>query len=132
MMKLTVTVPAESSGNVFSYLMARRGLVERQDSDGRLFEIEALVPLVNMFDYADELRSLTQGRASSTLEPHSYAPAPDELLRSFSKDDHFSRKSLSFGSLSQYVLLREQSWPAVLGRLEHGGNVELWPVDSRR
>ena len=83
MMKLTVTVPVESSGNVFSYLMARRGLVERQDSDGRLFEIESLVPLVNMFDYADELRSLTQGRASSTLEPHSYAPAPDEVLRSF-------------------------------------------------
>jgi elongation factor G len=83
LMKLTVTVPSESSGNVFSYLMARRGLVERQDSDGRLFEIGALVPLVNMFDYADELRSLTQGRASSTLEPHSYAPAPDEVLRSF-------------------------------------------------
>ena len=83
MMKLTVTVPSESSGNVFSYLMARRGVIERQDSDGQLFEIGALVPLVNMFDYADELRSLTQGRASSTLEPHSYAPAPDEVLRSF-------------------------------------------------
>jgi elongation factor G len=83
MMKLTVTVPSESSGNVFSYLMARRGAVDRQDSDGRLFEIGALVPLVNMFDYADELRSLTQGRASSTLEPHSYAPAPDDVLRSF-------------------------------------------------
>jgi elongation factor G len=83
MMKLTVTVPSESSGSVFSYLMARRGVVDRQDSDGRLFEIGALVPLVNMFDYADELRSLTQGRASSTLEPHSYAPAPDEVLRSF-------------------------------------------------
>lgn len=83
MMKLTVTVPTESSGAVFGYLMARRGEVYRQDSDGRVFEIGALVPLVNMFDYADELRSLTQGRASSTLEPHSYAPAPDEVLRSF-------------------------------------------------
>lgn len=83
MMKLTVTVPTESSGNVFNYLMARRGLVDRQDSDGRMSEIGALVPLVNMFDYADELRSLTQGRASSSLEPHSYAPAPDEVLRTF-------------------------------------------------
>ena len=83
MMKLMVTVPAESSGNVFSYLMARRAVVERQDSDGRLFEIGALAPLVNMFDYADELRSLTQGRASSTMEPHSYAPAPDDVLRTF-------------------------------------------------
>jgi len=83
MMKLTVSVPTESSGNVFGYLMARRGEIDRQDSDGRLSEIGARVPLVNMFDYADELRSQTQGRASSTLEPHSYAPAPDEVLRSF-------------------------------------------------
>jgi elongation factor G len=82
-MRLSVTVPTESSGNVFAYLIARRGEIDRQDSDGRLVEIGARVPLVNMFDYADELRSLTQGRASSTLEPHSYAPAPDEVLRSF-------------------------------------------------
>jgi elongation factor G len=34
-----------------------------------------------MFDYADALRSLSQGRASSTMEPHSYAPAPDEVLK---------------------------------------------------
>ena len=35
-----------------------------------------------MFNYADELRSLTQGRASSTMEPHAYEPAPDSLLDS--------------------------------------------------
>jgi len=38
---------------------------------------------VKMFDYADELRSLSQGRASSTLEPYAYAPAPDDVLRTF-------------------------------------------------
>ena len=73
----------ESSGSVFAYLMARRGEIDKQDSDGRTVEIGARVPLVTMFDYADELRSLTQGRASSTLEPHAYAPAPDEVLRTF-------------------------------------------------
>jgi elongation factor G len=36
-----------------------------------------------MFDYADKLRSLSQGRASSTMEPHSYAAAPDDVLRGF-------------------------------------------------
>jgi elongation factor G len=36
-----------------------------------------------MFDYADKVRSLTQGRAGSTMEPFSYAAAPDEVLRSF-------------------------------------------------
>jgi elongation factor G len=42
--------------------------------------IEALVPLARMFDYADKVRSLSQGRASSTMEPHAYAAAPDEVL----------------------------------------------------
>jgi elongation factor G len=83
MMKLRVSVPTESSGSVFAYLMARRGEIDKQDSDGRTVEIGARVPLVTMFDYADELRSLTQGRASSTLEPHAYAPAPDDVLRTF-------------------------------------------------
>ena len=36
---------------------------------------------MKMFDYADKVRSLTQGRASYSLEPHSYAPGPDDLLR---------------------------------------------------
>lgn len=83
MMKLTVTVPDESMGAVFSYVNARRGEVQQQNSNGRLSEIIALVPLVKMFDYADELRSLTQGRAGSSMEPHSYAAAPDDVLRSF-------------------------------------------------
>ena len=49
---------------------------------GKLRVIETRVPLRLMFDYADKVRSLSQGRASSTMEPHAYAPAPDELLRS--------------------------------------------------
>ena len=43
-------------------------------------EVRAHVPLVNMFDYADKVRSLSQGRAASTLEPFEYRPAPDEVL----------------------------------------------------
>ena len=83
MMKLTVSVAEESVGNVFSYLMARRAVINHQESNGKVCTIYAYAPLVTMFNYADELRSLTQGRASSTLEPHTYAPAPDELLRTF-------------------------------------------------
>jgi elongation factor G len=48
---------------------------------GNLRVIEAYVPLARMFDYADTVRSLTQGRASYTLEPYRYAPAPPEVLR---------------------------------------------------
>ncbi len=83
MMRLTISTPVDVSGNVFSYLMARRAEVDSQDSDGRNSTIIARAPLVTMFSYADELRSLSQGRASSTMEPHSYAPAPDDVLRTF-------------------------------------------------
>jgi elongation factor G len=41
-----------------------------------------------MFDYADKVASLTQWRASSSMEPHSYAPAPDEVLRSFTNPNY--------------------------------------------
>ena len=49
---------------------------------GKLRVVEATVPLERMFDYAEKVRSLTQGRASWSMEPHSYAPAPDEVLQS--------------------------------------------------
>ena len=54
---------------------------------GNLRTIEAHVPLAKMFDYADAVRSLSQGRASYTLEPHRYAPAPDEVMRQLLGED---------------------------------------------
>ncbi len=80
-MKLVVTVPDEFFGNVLSDLSSRRAIIERTESNGRDSEVEAHVPLAKMFDYADKVRSLSQGRAGSTMEPFAYAPAPPELLR---------------------------------------------------
>ena len=82
-MKVTVTTPAEFVGNILGDLMARRGVVERQESNptGDRFEVDALVPLAKLFDYADKVRSLSQGRAASGMEPHNYEPAPDDVLR---------------------------------------------------
>jgi elongation factor G len=87
-MKLNVTVPDEFLGNVISDLSGRRATIERSESNSKLAEVEAYVPLAKMFDYADKVASLTQGRASSTLEPHTYAPAPDELLKSFTDPEY--------------------------------------------
>jgi elongation factor G len=81
--KLNVGVPDEFLGTVFSYVITRRGEVDKQESDGRYATIEARVPMVKMFDYADELRSLTQGRAAPSLEPYAFAPAPEEVLKGF-------------------------------------------------
>jgi elongation factor G len=79
-MHLEVTVPEEFLGPVTADLSARRADIREILHRGKLRVIEAVVPLSKMFDYADKVRSLSQGRASSTMEPHSYAPAPDEVL----------------------------------------------------
>jgi elongation factor G len=87
-MKLVVAVPDEFLGNVISDLSNRRATIERSESNGRYSEVEAHVPLAKMFDYADKVRSLTQGRSSSTLEPYAYAPAPDDVLRGMMGGDY--------------------------------------------
>ena len=47
------------------------------------------MPLAKMFDYSDKVRSLTQGRASWTMEPQRYAPVPEDVLRGFLNPDEF-------------------------------------------
>ena len=86
-MRLEVTVPEEYLGAVQSDLMVRRAEIDQMLMRGNLRVIEARVPLRLMFDYADRVRSLSQGRASSTMEPHAYAPAPDEVLRGFTNPE---------------------------------------------
>jgi elongation factor G len=83
MMHLEVTVPEEYLGAITADLNARRAEIEQLYTRGKLRVIEVLVPLARMFDYSDKVRSLSQGRASWTMEPHSYAPAPDEVLKGF-------------------------------------------------
>jgi elongation factor G len=81
-MRVRVTTPSEFLGNIIGDLSARRGQIERQEPiGGDLFEVEAFVPLAELFDYADRVRSLSQGRAASTMEPHAYEPAPDKVRR---------------------------------------------------
>jgi elongation factor G len=80
-MRVEVAVPEESLGPVTADLNARRAEIDDSSPRGKWWVVEARAPLAKMFDYADKLRSLSQGRASSTMEPHSYAPAPDDVLR---------------------------------------------------
>jgi len=80
-MRLEVTVPEEYLGPVTADLNARRAEIEQLFTRGKLRVIEAIVPLARMFDYSDKVRSLSQGRAGWTMEPHAYRPAPEETLR---------------------------------------------------
>lgn len=88
-MRLEVTVPENYLGPVTADLNVRRAEITELRSSGNLRIIEASVPLARMFDYADAVRSLTQGRASYSLEPYRYAPAPDEVLRQLLGMDSF-------------------------------------------
>jgi elongation factor G len=79
-MRLEVTVPEEYLGPVTADLNARRAEINKLENRNRVCLVEAHVPLAKMFDYADKVRSLSQGRASSTMEPYAYKPAPPEVL----------------------------------------------------
>jgi elongation factor G len=81
-MRLRVTSPDEFLGNVLGDISARGGQIEETGTlPGSMSEVEALVPLARLFDYADRVRSLSQGRAGQSMEPHSYREAPPDVVR---------------------------------------------------
>jgi elongation factor G len=88
-MHCEVTIPEEYLGPVTADLNARRAEIREVLTRGRLRIIEALVPLRLMFDYSDKVRSLTQGRASWTMEPSAYAPVPEDILRQMLNPEGF-------------------------------------------
>ena len=79
-MKLEVVTPDESLGNITGDLTSRRAIITGTSQRGRLQVIEAEAPLEKMFGYSTAVRSLSQGRASYSMEPLHYAAAPDSML----------------------------------------------------
>ena len=88
-MKVSVIVPDEYLGTVIGDLNSRRGQIQGQESRTGATQIDAHVPLANMFGYATDLRSNTQGRGQYSMEPHSYVEMPksirDKIVESRSK-----------------------------------------------
>jgi elongation factor G len=78
-MRVEVTTSAEFMGDVIGDLNSRRGQVEAVDSRGATEIIRAFVPLSSMFGYVTDLRSMTQGRATSSMEFSHYAEVPASL-----------------------------------------------------
>ncbi|ANI89561.1 translation elongation factor G [Arachidicoccus ginsenosidimutans] len=78
-MKVEVTTPDQYMGDVTGDLNRRRGMMEGMDSRGNAQVIKAKVPLSEMFGYVTQLRSLSSGRAASTMEFDHYAPAPNNI-----------------------------------------------------
>src|SRR5581483_5255834 len=75
-MRLEISTPEEFYGDVLGDISSRRGHVTEYDQRGNLKVIRALVPLANTFGYATDLRSLTQGRASYSMEFDHYEEVP--------------------------------------------------------
>ena len=75
-MQLEIEIPDEFRGSVNGHLARRRGVVTASESDGEQCKLSALAPLAELFDYASELRSITQGKGCFTMKPHDYQPAP--------------------------------------------------------
>ena len=78
-MKVVVTTPKDFVGNVTGDINRRRGMIVNSDERGNTVVVEAEVPLSEMFGYTTELRSMSQGRAASAMEPLRYAPVPTNV-----------------------------------------------------
>src|SRR5262247_1350662 len=75
-MKVEVVTPEDYTGSVIGDLNSRRGQIQGQDMRGNANVINAMVPLANMFGYVNNLRSMSQGRATFTMQFDHYAEAP--------------------------------------------------------
>jgi elongation factor G len=86
-MKVEVVTPEEYTGSVIGDLNSRRGQIQGQDMRGNATVVNAMVPLANMFGYVNNLRSMSQGRATFTMQFDHYADVPraiaDEIQAKF-------------------------------------------------
>lgn len=87
-MKVEVTTPEEFLGTVLGDLNSRRGHVEGMESRANAQIVRAYVPLAMMFGYTTDLRSATQGRATSSMEFAYYQPLPENLAREIIEKQH--------------------------------------------
>jgi elongation factor G len=87
MMKVEVVTPEEYMGDVMGDLNRRRGLIQGMEDTTSGKVINAQVPLGEMFGYATDLRSATQGRATYSMEFENYAEAPNNIAEAVMKDN---------------------------------------------
>ena len=79
-MKVEITVPEEYMGDVIGDVNSRRGRMEGMEADDGMQEIRAFIPLSEMFGYATDLRSKTQGRGTYSMEPSHYEEVPKSVF----------------------------------------------------
>jgi elongation factor G len=78
-MKVEVVTPEDYTGSVIGDLNSRRGQIQGQDMRGNAVVVNAMVPLANMFGYVNTLRSMSQGRATFTMQFDHYEQVPSNV-----------------------------------------------------
>ena len=84
-MSVEIAVPDEYAGAVMGDLSSRRGRIEGMEANGNFQNVRAQVPLSEMFGYSTDLRSRTQGRATYTMQFHSYQQVPEAIAQEIVK-----------------------------------------------
>jgi elongation factor G len=79
-MKLEIVSPEEYTGDIINDLNSRRGKIENIDFKGNLKVLDALIPLSEAFGYATAVRSMSQGRATHTLQYSHYDLVPESIM----------------------------------------------------
>jgi elongation factor G len=82
-MRLEISTPDDHVGDLVGDLQQRRAIIHKTESRGTDTVLHADAPLANLFGYSSAMRSLSQGRASCSMQPTDYAAAPDDVLRKF-------------------------------------------------
>jgi elongation factor G len=88
--KVTITAPEEITGAIMSTIQSHRSMVEGMDAEGHFTIIKAQIPIAEMHEFTNDLRSLSQGRARITMEFDHYESVPYEiqnkLIADFAKE----------------------------------------------
>ncbi|MFP6692292.1 MAG: elongation factor G, partial [Pirellulales bacterium] len=82
-MRVQISTPEENLGDIISNLQQKRAVIHGNTHRGNRTIIDAEAPLSLLFGFESELRSLSKGLASSTMEPSTYGPVPPEVMNGF-------------------------------------------------
>jgi elongation factor G len=82
-MRLDIVTPDDYLGEIVGDLQQRRANIESTESRGVMTGVIAYAPLKELFGYSSAIRSLSQGRAGCSMEPHGYQPAPEQDAQGF-------------------------------------------------
>ncbi len=80
-MRLQVEIPEANFGAIQGNMLGKRGTITKCEQHGKMYVIDAKVPLAEMFGYSSEIRSITAGRGTFTMEPLSYERVPEQIAR---------------------------------------------------